>query len=246
MKNLIFVAKSTGLECLKFHLENFKNDNNIIVACDPDKQMILSYLLSKNIPCIDIDSFCSNDLKEKRFDWLLNLWGGCIFKKDLLSLVRNSLNIHPSYLPYGRGRDPVVWAIRDRSPAGVTLHEINEQVDGGSIWYQEEVPYILPISGDTLYRDVVLACIRIFKENWANIRNLTYKKFPQSDLNIKTKKRKDLFEDQLIDYDLLSSDQKELFLKVLAHDFGDNYCSIIKINNEKLKLRLKLEKIEEN
>jgi methionyl-tRNA formyltransferase len=230
MKNIIFLSKSTGLECLKFHLEKFKEDINYIVVCNPDKEVIKKFLCNNGVEYCDIEDFSVKNIENIKFDWLLNLWGGYIFKKDILSLVNHSLNIHPSYLPYGRGRDPVVWAIRDEAPAGVTLHEINEEVDGGDIWFQEEVPYSLPIMGGKLYENVVSTCISVFKKNWPKIRNLNFKKNPQNAINFVTRKRKDLIQDRVINYEYLTVEQKDLFLKILAHDFGESYSSILNIN----------------
>jgi len=246
MKNLIFVAKETGLECLKFHLEKFNNDENCIVVCDPDKDKIIGYLNNQNLPYQDVINFSTTELEGKKFDWLLNLWGGVIFKKEHLILANHSLNIHPSYLPHGRGRDPVVWSIRHEHPAGVTLHEINEQVDEGDIWYQEEVPYTLPTTGNELYQRVVSACIRVFMENWPQIRSLQREKMPQTSCGMLTKKRKDLLEDKIINFDNLNSNQREILLKILAHDFGKDYSAIIEINGSQYQTSLKLEKIEDN
>ena len=66
--------------------------------------------------------------EENYFDWLLNLWGNYIFSAELISRAHRSLNIHPSFLPYGRGSDSVVWSIRYGHPAGVTLHQITNEI----------------------------------------------------------------------------------------------------------------------
>lgn len=246
MKILIFVSKNIGLECLKFHLEAFKEDQNYIVVCDTDKDVVIDFLKKHHLSYQDVNFFSASSLQQEKFDWLLNLWGGVIFRKDILSLATNSLNIHPSYLPYGRGRDPVVWAIRDNISAGVTLHEINEGVDEGDIWYQEEVPYTMPISGGCLYQNVVKACVKVFKEHWPAIKDLRYSKKPQAIGAYQTRKRKDLKKDQLIVYENLKSDQKEVFLKLLAHDFGSDYSSVLEINNVKFKTYLRLERLGES
>lgn len=243
MKNLIFVAKDIGLECLKFHLETFNLDENHIVVCNPDKTKIIDYIKEKKLWYKDVDNFSVQELKNEKFDWLLNLWGGMIFKQDLLNLVNNSLNIHPSYLPYGRGRDPVVWAIREEMPAGVTLHEINELVDEGDIWYQEEVLYNIPITGCELYKIIIDACIKVFQKHWPKIRTLKYKKVLQSTFNMITKKRNDLFKDRVIKYQELQRIQKEIILKILAHDFGKDYTALLEIGDNKYKISFNLEKV---
>ena len=42
------------------------------------------------------------------------------------------MNLHPSYLPYNRGKDPYVWSILNEKPFGTTIHEMNEKIDDGN------------------------------------------------------------------------------------------------------------------
>jgi hypothetical protein len=43
------------------------------------------------------------------------------------------LNLHPSYLPYNRGWHTPTWALLDGTPAGATLHYMDEALDTGDI-----------------------------------------------------------------------------------------------------------------
>lgn len=58
-----------------------------------------------------------------------------IFKKNIIQLFNNYFfNIHPSYLPQRKGPDPIRNGIIKRDKYfGVTLHIINEKIDGGDI-----------------------------------------------------------------------------------------------------------------
>ena len=50
------------------------------------------------------------------------------------------INIHPSMLPYGRGRWPLPKMILDNSEyAGVTIHKLNEYFDSGDIILQKNI-----------------------------------------------------------------------------------------------------------
>lgn len=49
------------------------------------------------------------------------------------------LNLHTSYLPWNRGAYPNVWPILDGSPAGVTLHWVDDGWDTGPIVAQKLV-----------------------------------------------------------------------------------------------------------
>jgi folate-dependent phosphoribosylglycinamide formyltransferase PurN len=52
-----------------------------------------------------------------------------------------TINIHNSALPEYRGLMPILHAIREgRSENGITVHEINAQLDDGAILAQEHVP----------------------------------------------------------------------------------------------------------
>lgn len=63
-----------------------------------------------------------------------------ILKAGCLETARRPvLNLHISYLPWNRGAHPLFWAAYDKSPAGVTIHEIDWGVDTGPICFQKEV-----------------------------------------------------------------------------------------------------------
>lgn len=52
---------------------------------------------------------------------------------------RPPLNLHIGYLPFNRGAHPVFWALYDKTPLGVTIHEIDAGIDTGPIVAQREV-----------------------------------------------------------------------------------------------------------
>jgi len=49
------------------------------------------------------------------------------------------INIHPGYLPYGRGLDSFKWAILNRWPTGITAHVIDERPDCGYLLFRQEI-----------------------------------------------------------------------------------------------------------
>jgi methionyl-tRNA formyltransferase len=51
------------------------------------------------------------------------------------------INLHPTLLPFGRGRCPVPWLImRYRDQAAVTLHKLAPKMDTGDILLQQPIP----------------------------------------------------------------------------------------------------------
>lgn len=51
------------------------------------------------------------------------------------------LNLHISFLPYNRGAHPNFWSFFDGTPAGVTIHLIDEGIDTGAIVFQKYVTF---------------------------------------------------------------------------------------------------------
>jgi len=57
----------------------------------------------------------------------------------LARLPRKGVNLHISMLPWNRGSHPNFWAFHDRTPHGVTLHELETGLDTGAILLQRQV-----------------------------------------------------------------------------------------------------------
>jgi methionyl-tRNA formyltransferase len=63
------------------------------------------------------------------------------------------LNLHPALLPAHRGPAPLFWTLRAGDAiAGVTIHRMDETLDGGAVVTQEAVPLIEGEAGDALER----------------------------------------------------------------------------------------------
>ena len=87
----------------------------------------------------------------------------------IAALHYNVVNLHTSYLPFGRGVDPNMWSLLEHTPRGVTLHYIDEKVDQGQIIAQELVPLSDPI-GATLrssYDELDAAAQQLFLKAFA-------------------------------------------------------------------------------
>ncbi len=66
-----------------------------------------------------------------------------ILKDDLLSqFPRRVVNMHISYLPWNRGKDPNLWSFLEDTPKGVTIHFIDPGIDTGAIIAQELVEHL--------------------------------------------------------------------------------------------------------
>ena len=93
---------------------------------------------------------------------------GYILRRPILSLpAAGCVNLHPAYLPYQRGANPNVWSLLEEgTPAGATLHYMDEGVDTGDIIHQRQLVVAPTDTGATLYRRLELLALEVFQEGW--------------------------------------------------------------------------------
>jgi methionyl-tRNA formyltransferase len=89
------------------------------------------------------------------------------------------INLHPSLLPYCRGKYPALWSIVDHKPAGVTLHYIGAGIDTGDIIAQTHIPYTESIICRELYEKCIRAGYWLFIRAWESIERGTARGIPQ-------------------------------------------------------------------
>lgn len=82
---------------------------------------------------------------------------------------RGSINLHPSLLPHNRGKSPNVWPIVEGTPAGVTLHYMDEEFDTGEIIAQREVEFDFSDTGKDLHRRLEEEQYELFTSVWPDI-----------------------------------------------------------------------------
>lgn len=112
-------------------------------------------------------------LRKKSVDLGILAWWPDIMRKGAIDAVKIGwVNLHPSLLPYGRGKHAYYWSIIENTPFGVTLHFIDKGVDTGDILFQKRIPISIEDSGESLYEKGVREVIELFKKNSKMIFNL--------------------------------------------------------------------------
>jgi methionyl-tRNA formyltransferase len=133
---------------------------------------------------------------------VLLAWWPLILKGQLLSLGQEvMLNLHPSLLPYARGKDPNFWVIVEGNPFGVSIHHVTENIDAGDIAFQREIAYTWEDTGETLYRKAAQAMVSLFRDSYPCIVNFDIPRHPQALSKVSFHRRRDLDATSLIDLD---------------------------------------------
>lgn len=77
-----------------------------------------------------------------RFDAVVSFGYRHILRPPVIATARRAIvNLHIGLLPFNRGAHPNFWAWVDRTPHGVTIHEIDAGIDTGPILAQRRVDF---------------------------------------------------------------------------------------------------------
>lgn len=107
--------------------------------------------------------------KFQNFKILLNLWSSTIFTKNFLNNFEMNLNLHPSYLPYWRGKNSAYYANLNLKGNGATLHEMDDKIDNGKIFIRKGIKVDFEETGFETYKKSIKESIKLFKNNFSKI-----------------------------------------------------------------------------
>ena len=181
-----------------------------------------------------VDFLCEN------YDLIFSLHCKQIFPAKLVNSVR-CVNVHPGLNPHNRGWFPQVFSIINGLPCGATIHEIDEELDHGSIICQKQVKVEMDDTSLTLYNKIIDAEINLLQNNIHTIIEKKYKTIVVGEGNLNLKKDFDnLCEIDLADIDSFKNHINKL--RALTHgNYSNAYFK--DENGNKIYLKLEMEKI---
>ncbi|MGQ4554921.1 formyltransferase family protein [Halobellus sp. GM3] len=105
-----------------------------------------------------------------------------IVPEEILTIPeRGCINVHPGYLPQGRGYYPNVWSIVENLPAGGTVHYMDTGIDTGDIIARKRVEKQFSDDAKSLYERIERTSVRLFKQAWPEIESGDVTATEQSD-----------------------------------------------------------------
>jgi len=207
MKYAACIANEVGNELLKFLAVQEQLPRYVVThAGDPYEESIIKLCDENGIRCcqgmnVNGDEFISMNRLLKIDIVFLLWWPEIIRKHSLDSVKRGFINLHPSLLPYNRGMNPYYWSIVDGTPAGVTIHQIDEEIDRGVILFQKELDVPVTETGERLYKRATKAMIQLFCEHFEELLSMNKETTIQNHLNDKIHRVRDMEAHSRIDLD---------------------------------------------
>ena len=182
----------------------------------------------------------ANNIKRLVPEIGISAFFGYILRRGILELLPSGcVNVHPAFLPYNRGAFPNIWSIVENTPAGVTIHYIDDGVDTGDIIAQRQVRVEPTDTGESLYRRLEQSSVDLFKETWISIRNGTAPRKPQPPGG-SLHRRRDVAEIDEIDLDRTYT-ARDLINVLRARTFPPYKSAYFKSGNSKVFIQIQLQ-----
>jgi len=173
MKIVVFANGRVGYRITQYLCENAEIVG-LVVHRDSDWKEILM----RSVQC---DVKFAPEIPDVEAEMGVSLFYDHIFrKKDMEIFPKGIINLHSGYLPYNRGAHPNIWSIIDNTPAGVTLHYVDEGIDTGDIIARKKVDRSLWETAGSLYNKLQDASIDLFRDTWPMIKEGIAERIPQS------------------------------------------------------------------
>lgn len=143
------------------------------ICAEAEKQKVAVYTYAGDNQLIEL---C------KDLDAVILAYWGKIIGTDLLDVPRwGFINLHTSFLPYGKGKHPHVWSIIEDTPYGATIMKIDAELDTGDVLFQKQCDVTWEDTGETLYFKSICAMDELLKEHGEEILDLKMKPNPQKE-----------------------------------------------------------------
>lgn len=126
------------------------------------------------------ERFDASLIHEEQIEYLVSYGYQFLLGDDILSLLpQKAINLHISYLPWNRGRDPNFWSFFDKTPKGVSIHQIDHGIDTGNVLAQITIEFGLDETLTSSYFKLRREIEKLFSATWKNIRSGHLKGKPQ-------------------------------------------------------------------
>ena len=189
-----------------------------------DYQDLSYFALENSIPFMQTSDINSYSVKQ----WLKSLNIDVIFIMGWSQLIDDeflkipnmyTIGSHPSNLPYGAGRAPIVWSILEElKDSAVTFFKVVNKADAGNIILQKK--FTIPSNSNSrqLYDIVSSILANGFIELYGQLLSNSICEIEQ-DMSARVVRGKRVYEDGYIDFSRMTSHQVDLLIRATTDPY---------------------------
>lgn len=206
---------------LKIRLLNKKIKNNKILILGPNKRnlKIINNLKKKNFSVVNINSKIDlKFIKKNKIDFIIS--SGYPFKitKNVVRFLdKKILNLHVTFLPWGKGIGTTLFSIILRQPTGISIHIIDKDFDTGPIIIRKSVKFANKDTTRTFYLKLLKEMENFFLQNMSLLLNNKVSFYDQNKFKVKAP--------------YLSRDNFEKIVELLPNGYDTKMLDLIKLSN---------------
>ena len=145
----------------------------VFLGMNPAGEKVLDWLMDKNdVTVLEVinDREGLQKIRDLRPEIVISSGYEHIVPEEVIDIPeRGIVNLHPSYLPYNRGTHPYIWPLIDGSPAGVSIHYMNESIDEGPLIARRKVEKKPDDTAHSLRKRLMKEQADLFFESWEKI-----------------------------------------------------------------------------
>lgn len=188
MKLVVFAADHVGYQIVAYLFS--KGDLPAAVVLHPSNPSGMNteiglLCVNAKVPLFGSENVCtelgSETIINLQPDMFLLAWWPSLMGENILAIPRTgTLNLHPSLLPFCRGKHPNFWSIVENVPFGVSIHWVTKRIDAGDIAFQQEIPVLPTDTGETLHAKAKRAIVDLFISAFPKIKGGDIPRIPQA------------------------------------------------------------------
>ncbi|WP_027186544.1 GNAT family N-acetyltransferase [Desulfovibrio inopinatus] len=158
---------------------------NVLLLTGAPRSSRIHDFLSSQCDSLDVSSdvLVLDDLIKKNIDYMVCHGYPHILRPEVTQAFhRRIINLHNTYLPWGRGMMGNVWSYFEDAPKGVSLHFIDAGVDSGEIIHRRSIPLGLDETLQSSWNILMDALEELFIAQWPTIVSGQFLPVSQSSL----------------------------------------------------------------
>ena len=233
--NCLFPSSGIGIQLFNLVSDLFDLEQTYIIS-DFLNEDDTEALLKQNWKLLTLAQMFSS-----KNDYVLGflLWWPTILEDNILNKFKTGIvNFHPSYLPFGRGKDPYFWSIVNDEPFGISCHFIDNKIDGGSLILQKRIAKDWTDTGESL-REKAIEELKLVIKDWV-IKVIKADYVEKNIVDLKVNYRKDMLNRSFVELDSQHTFREFLNL-IRAKSNGNQIGVVFSDSDDRFHVKLQIE-----